>query len=81
MSLSRFKQLMADGALVCPQCGKPIREFEKFVETTVSVWDGAGDSALETSGDGGSSKVTLICGNEGCSFRERTEYWRNYLSE
>jgi hypothetical protein len=42
---------------------------------TASVWDGAGDSALETKG----SKVTLICGNKPCEWKERTEFWSQYI--
>lgn len=75
MSLQKFKELVLSGDLRCPECSRPIQGFEKFVETTLSVWDGAGDSNLETGG----SKVTLICANEGCSWKERTEYWRSYL--
>lgn len=42
-----------------------------------SVWDGAGDSHTETEG----SLVTLICANQGCNWKERTEYWENYLKD
>ena len=75
MSLQTIKQSIADKKLLCPTCKKPVKEFEKFVEMTASVWDGAGDSALETKG----SKVTLICGNKPFEWRERTEFWSQYI--
>ncbi len=75
MSLQTIKQSIAGKKLLCPTCKKPVKEFEKFVEMTASVWDGAGDSALETKG----SKVTLICGNKPCEWRERTEFWSQYI--
>lgn len=73
MSLSKIKEAIAAGKMICPECQKAVKSFEKFVEMTESVWDGAGDSNLETSG----SKVTLICGN--CDWKERTEYWSEYI--
>lgn len=76
MSLSAIKEAVAKGQMKCPECHKPVKSFEKYVEMTDSVWDGAGDSALETKG----SKVTLICGNDSCGWKERTEYWSEYIS-
>jgi hypothetical protein len=76
MKLNEFKEIVGSGKLLCPSCGQAIRHFEKFVDETISsIWDGAGDSKTETGG----SKVTLICGNQGCDWRERTEYWSNYM--
>lgn len=75
MSIDKFKKVIKDQKLICPACQNPITTFEKYVETTAAIWDGAGDSTLET----GTAKVTLICGNNGCSWKERTEYWDNYL--
>ena len=75
MNQTEFKKNVESGKLICPTCGKAIKQFEKFVETTASVWDGAGDSNLET----GAAKVTLICANDNCSWRERTEYWSEYM--
>ncbi len=75
MSLSTIKTAIENGKMACPTCKKPVKSFEKFVEMTESVWDGAGDSALETKG----SKVTLICGNDSCAWKERTEYWDQYI--
>jgi len=77
VSLNSFKQLIKDEKIICPKCNKAVKEFEKYVERMSSVWDGAGDSHTETAG----SLVTLICGNQGCSWKERTEYWDNYLAE
>ncbi len=75
MSLSKIKEAISAGKMLCPNCQKPVKSFEKYVEMTASVWDGAGDSNLETAG----SKVTLICGNDDCSWKERTEYWAEYI--
>jgi hypothetical protein len=70
-----LKNAISSQKMKCPSCGKPVKEYDKYTELTASVWDGAGDSGLETAG----SKVTLICGN--CDWRERTEYWANYIDE
>ena len=75
MSLQKIKQAIGDKKMMCPSCGKPVQSFDKYVETTESVWDGAGDSGHETAG----SKVTLICGS--CDWKERTEYWSNYIED
>lgn len=75
MSLQVIKDAIAGQKMKCPTCGKPVQKFDKYTEMTASVWDGAGDSGLETAG----SKVTLICGN--CDWTERTEYWSNYIDE
>lgn len=77
MSLAQIKKHIQEQRFVCPKCKMPVKEFDNVVETTASVWDGAGDSNLET----GASKVTLICGNKPCSWKERTEYWENYLTD
>lgn len=76
MSESQIKQAIEEGSLQCPTCKKPIKQFDKYVESCAQVWDGAGDSGMETSG----AKVTLICGNDACDWRERTEYWKAYLN-
>jgi RNase P subunit RPR2 len=75
MSLQRIKQAIADKKVICPNCDKPVQQFDKYVEKTASVWDGPGDSRLETAG----SVVTLICGS--CDWKERTEYWSNYIED
>ncbi len=75
MSLDSFKKLVSDEKIVCPKCSKPVRKFDKYVETIASVWDGAGDSVTEDAG----AKVTLTCANDPCKWEERTEYWENYV--
>lgn len=77
MSLAVIKKGIEDKRFICPKCKQPVKQFDNYVETTASVWDGAGDSNLETGG----GKVTLICANAPCSWKERTEYWENYLEE
>ena len=77
MSVEAFKKLVADGQLICPKCNKAVQKFHNYVPTSDSVWDGAGDSLTDPSG----SIVTLICGNDGCSWEERTEYWDNYTKD
>ena len=73
MSESALKQAIAGKKIACPECKEPVQKYEKFVELTASVWDGAGDSGVETEG----SKATLICGS--CSWKERTEYWEDMI--
>jgi hypothetical protein len=75
VSETKFKKLIAEKKLICPQCKQPIKTFDKFIEMTSSIWDGAGDSNHQVSG----SKVTLICANSPCTWTERTEYWENYI--
>ena len=77
MTLQEIKTAIQSKKMRCPQCKEPVQKFDKFVEMVDSVWDGAGDSKVESAG----SKVTLICGNGGCDWKERTEYWRNYIYE
>jgi len=75
MSQETIKKAIAEKKMRCPQCKEPVQKYEKFVEMTSSIWDGAGDSNSETSG----SKVTLICGNNSCDWKERTEFWSQYI--
>ncbi|MBS1990788.1 MAG: hypothetical protein JSS86_14460 [Cyanobacteria bacterium SZAS LIN-2] len=77
MSLSVIKEAIAQGKMICPTCNKPVKKFEKYVDMVDSIWDGAGDSATSHKG----SKVTLICDNDGCDWKERTEYWANYVAD
>jgi hypothetical protein len=76
MSQAAIKQLIAQGSLICPECKKTITKFDKYADIPQSVWDGAGESRVTSTG---SSRVTLICGNGGCAWQERTEYWENYV--
>jgi len=75
MALDVIKKAIEEGKMRCPECKGSVKQFDKYVEICDSVWDGAGDSALETKG----AKVTLICGN--CDWRERTEYWEEYITD
>ncbi len=75
MSLQTIKQAIADKKMRCPKCKQPVKEYEKYVDAIGHIWDGAGDSRVEMQG----SKVTLICGNGNCDWKERTEYWDNYI--
>lgn len=77
MSEVRVKTAIANKKLRCPNCGEPILKYEKYVDTADSVWDGAGDTNVEFSG----CKVTLVCGNGKCDWKERTEYWQNFAED
>ena len=77
MSQQRIKKAIADKKMACPECKQPVQKYEKYLDLMGSVWDGAGDSLTETAG----SKVTLICGNGSCAWKERTEYWENYIQD
>lgn len=76
MSLQTIKQAIADKKMICPECSEPVTKFEKFVEVLESVYDGPG-SGLD--GDTNGCKATFICGNGDCQWKERTEYWDNYI--
>jgi len=78
MSQQRIKDAIENKTMLCPSCNKPVQKFEKYIEMADQVWDGAGDSnRTEFAG----AKVTLICGNSPCEWRERTEYWNNYIND
>ena len=79
MSEKKLKEALTGKKIACPDCKMPITKYEKFIETCDSVWDGAGDSnrTLESTG----SKVTLICANGSCTWKERTEYWQDMIDE
>jgi hypothetical protein len=77
MSESTIKDAIAAKKMICPKCGKPIQKYEKFAETIDSVFEGFNVQTLDSRG----SRVTLTCGNDGCDFKERTEYWANYIDE
>jgi hypothetical protein len=79
MSLQKIKSFIAENKLVCPTCHKPVRKWEKYVDLMDSAYDGPGSSLDDE--PSGASKVTLICGNDGCSWSDRTEYWMNYFVE
>jgi hypothetical protein len=77
MSQERVKKAIADKKMICPECKKPVQKYEKYQDLVGQVWDGAGDSFGSPAG----SKVTLTCGNDGCEWKERTEYWENYIAD
>ncbi len=76
MSLDKIKKAIAEQQLRCPSCQGAILKYDKYIDTVDNIWDGAGDSKIEFSG----CKVTLICGNGDCQWRERTDYWQEYLA-
>jgi hypothetical protein len=75
MGLQRIQGAIKDKTMKCPSCHQPVKQYEKYVDMVASVWDGPGDTRTETSG----SKVTLICGNDGCDWKERTEFWEQFI--
>jgi len=75
MSLQAIKEAIANKKMICPQCKKSIQKFDKFAETIDAVRDGFNVTEV----DSRASRVTLICGNGDCSWRERTEYWLEYI--
>jgi hypothetical protein len=79
MSLQEVKTAIKEEKLHCPTCHKPVKQFDKFVEMLESAYDGPGSSLEAPAGSTVPSKVTLICGNDKCEWRERTEYWRDYI--
>jgi hypothetical protein len=76
MSLQIIKDAIANKKMTCPECKKPIQKFDKFAETIDAVRDGF--NVLEI--DSNASRVTLICGNDPCQWKERTEYWHEYIN-
>jgi RNase P subunit RPR2 len=75
MSLKVIKEAAAGKKMICPKCKKPIQKFEKYAETIDAVREGLGFTDIDSRG----SRVTLTCGNEGCDWTERTEYWSQYI--
>ncbi|MDX2104802.1 MAG: hypothetical protein SFY67_00235 [Candidatus Melainabacteria bacterium] len=77
MSLSRIQEAVANKKMICPKCKQPVQKFEKYAETIDAVRDGFNIQEI----DSHSSRVTLICNNDGCDWKERTEYWDNYIDD
>jgi hypothetical protein len=77
MSAEVIKTAIANKKMMCPQCHQPIQKFDKYAETIDSVRDGF--NVIEI--DSRASRVTLTCGNGGCAWTERTEYWANYIED
>jgi len=79
MTLQEIKSAIKDEKIHCPTCKKPVKQFDKFVEMIESAYDGPGSSLEAPAGQAVETKVTLICGNGSCDWRERTQYWREYI--
>ena len=77
MSLQVIKEHIAQQRMICPECKKSIQKCDKYAETIDSVWEGFGDSHIDSRG----SRITLICGNPPCEWQERTEFWAQYIQE
>lgn len=77
MSLQVIKEAIANQKMRCPECKGPIQKFEKYAETIDSVKDGFNVVSIDSRG----SRVTLICANGACPWKERTEYWSQYIEE
>lgn len=77
MSLKVIKDYISQGKMFCPECKKAIQKCDKYAETIDAVWDGFGDSKVDSRG----SRITLICGNDKCVWQERTEFWDQYVKE
>jgi hypothetical protein len=77
MSLTEFKTAIESKSLICPKCKNAILKFDKYAETIDAVRDGFNIQEIDSHG----VRVTLICANEGCTWKERTEYWENFLKD
>jgi hypothetical protein len=75
MSEQVIKEAIENERMPCPKCKQPIRKYEKYAATIDAVRDGF--NILEV--DSRASRVTLICGNEGCAWKDRTEYWDDMI--
>jgi len=77
MSEQVLKEAIEKKTEHCPECKKAIQKYDKYAETIDSVRDGFNILEVDSMG----ARVTLICGNEGCAWKERTEYWTEYQDE
>jgi DNA integrity scanning protein DisA with diadenylate cyclase activity len=75
MSLKKITEAVTNKKMICPECKQPVQKFEKYAETIDAVRDGF--NVIEI--DSNASRVTLTCGNGSCSWKERTEYWSEYI--
>ncbi len=75
MSLQAIKDAIASKKMICPKCNKPVQKYDKYAETIDSVREGFNLDTVQSYG----ARVTLICGNEGCEWKERTEYPMEYV--
>jgi hypothetical protein len=77
MSLKVIKDAIANQKMICPQCKKPIKKYDKYAETIDAVRDGFGFTDIDSRG----ARITLTCGNDDCDWTERTEFWSQYILE
>jgi hypothetical protein len=75
MSQQAIKDAIANKKILCPTCKSPIKTFDKYAETIDAVRDGLGFTDIDSRG----CRVTLICGNGDCPWKERTEFWDQHL--
>lgn len=77
MTLQIIKDAIANKKITCPKCQQPVQKFDKFAETIDAVRDGFNVQEIDSMG----SRVTLICGNGDCDWKERTEYWKELIND
>lgn len=77
MSLQAIKDAIANKKMICPTCSGPIQQWDKYAETIDAVRDGFNVQEIDSHGE----RVTLICGNAGCAWKERTEYPMSFVVE
>ncbi len=75
MSEQVIKEAIENEKMACPKCKKPIRKYEKYAETIDAVRDGFNIQEI----DSHASRVTLLCGNGDCNWKDRTEYWEDMI--
>ncbi len=75
MSLQAITEAIDSKKLICPKCKEPVKKYEKYAQTIDAVRDGFNVQDIDSHGE----RVTLICGNEGCDWKERTEYPMEYV--
>lgn len=77
MSLQAIQDAIASQKMICPKCKGAIKAFEKYAQTIDAVRDGFNVQEIDSHGE----RVTLICGNDGCAWKERTEYPMEFIEE
>jgi len=77
MSEKAVREAISEGKLICPECKKPIQKYEKYADTIDSVRDGFNIVEI----DSRASRVTLVCQNAPCAWKERTEYWESFQAD
>ena len=77
MSEKKIREAIENKKMLCPDCNKPIQKYSRYSETIDAVRDGFNIVEI----DSNSSRVTLTCGNDGCEWEDRTEYWAEFIDE